>query len=144
MWNANPLQAERLSFIHCGSSTQRGQFTFFLTPNPCCGDVECQPLQAERLSFIHYGSSTQRGQFTFLALCLTPAAVMWNAYPSAGREIIVNTLWLKYTSGQVTVILTPNPRCGDVECQPPAGRDIVFYTFWLEYTKGAVHISPNA
>ena len=69
MWNANPLQAEGLSLIHCGSSTQ---------------------------------------------------------------------------SGQITFLLTPNPRCGDVECQPPAGREIVVYTFWLEYAKGAVHFSPNA
>ena len=64
------------------------------------------PLQAERLSFIHFGSSTQRGQFTYY--------------------------------------LTPNPGCGDVECQPPAGREIVVHTYWLEYTKGAVHFYPNA
>ena len=106
MWNANPLQAERLSFIDCGLKTQRGQFTFLLTPNPRCGDVECQP--------------------------------------HAGREIVVNTLWLEYTRGQFTFFLTLHPRCGDVECQPPAGREIVVYGLWLEYTKGAVHFSPNA
>ena len=106
MWNANPLQAERLSLIHIGSSTQRGQFTFLLTPNPRCGDVECQP--------------------------------------PAGREIVVYTLWLEYTSGQFTFFLTPNPCCGDVECQPPAGREIVVYTFWLEYTKGQFTFLPNA
>ena len=64
------------------------------------------PLQAERLSFMAYGSSTHRGQCTFL--------------------------------------LTPNPRCDDVECEPHAGREIVFYRLWLENTKGEVHIFPNA
>ena len=125
--------------VHKGGSS-----LFSLTPNPRCGDVECQP--------------------------------------PAGREIVVYTLWLEYTSGQFTFFLTPNPGCGDVECQPPAGREIVVYgimarvhkggsslffsrltpaavmckanpleaerlsfmAYWFEYTKGAVHFSPNA
>ena len=47
--------------------------------------------------------------------------------------------------GAVHLFLTPNPRCGDVECQPPAGREIVVYTLWLEYTRGqfTLFLTPN-
>ena len=65
---------------------------------------------------------------------------MWNANPLQADEIVIYTLWFEYTRGQFIVFLTPNPRCGDMECQPPAGREIVVYTLWLEYTKGAVHL----
>ena len=65
MWNANPLQAERLSFIHCGSSTQiSGSSPILLTPNPGCGDVECQPPAGREivvytlLARVHKGGSS--------------------------------------------------------------------------------------
>ena len=51
MWNANPLQAERLSFILIVSSTQRGQFMLFRTPNPRCGDVKSQPPAGREIVF---------------------------------------------------------------------------------------------
>ena len=72
---------------------------------------------------------------------------MWNANTlQAERLLFIHCGWLKYTKGEFTFFLTPNPRCGDVECQTPAGREIVVYTLCLEYTKGAAHVlrMPNA
>ena len=65
--------------------------------------------------------------------------------PQAGLEIAIYTLWLEYTRGQFTFLLTPNPCCGDVECQPQAGLEIVVYTLWLEYTRGQFTflLTPN-
>ena len=65
--------------------------------------------------------------------------MIWNANPLQAERLFVYTLWLEYTRGQFTFFLTPNPRCGDVECQPPAGIEIVVYTLWLQYTQGPVH-----
>ena len=70
MWNANPLQAERLSFIHCGWSTQGGSSLLFLTPNPRCGDVECQPPAGREIVVYTLWLENTREQFTFF---LTPS-----------------------------------------------------------------------
>ena len=96
MWNANPLQAERLSFIHCGSSTQKGQFTFLLTPNPRCGDVECQPPAGREIVVYTLWLEHTSGQFTFF-LTPNPGCGDVECQSPAGREIVVNTFWLEYT-----------------------------------------------
>ena len=101
MWNANPLQAERLSFIHCGSSTQGGSSLLFLTPNPRCGDVECQPPAGREIVVYTLWLEYTRGQFT-LFLTPNPRCGDVECQPPAGREIVVYTLWLEYTRGQFT------------------------------------------
>ena len=87
MWNANPLQTEGLSFIHCGSSTQRGQFTFLLTPNPRCGDVECQPPEGLEIVVYTLWIEYTSGQFTFFLTPKTPAAVIWKANPLEAERL---------------------------------------------------------
>ena len=100
MWNANPLQAEKMSFIHCGSSTQRGQFILFLTPNPRCGDVKCQPPACREIVFYTLWLEYTRWQFTYY-LTPNPRCSDVECQPPAGREIVVYTFWLEYTKGVV-------------------------------------------
>ena len=65
MWNANPLQAREIVVYTLRLEYTRGQFTFFLTPNSCSGDVECQPPAGREIVVYTLWVEYTRGQFIF-------------------------------------------------------------------------------
>ena len=62
MWNANPLQAEKIVVYTLWLEYTKGAVHYYLlTPNPRCGDVKCQPPAGREIVVLYIVARVHKG-----------------------------------------------------------------------------------